>query len=289
MDRSELKDRFKRVDRRNAVMTVLIVVFACFLIILLLRLSATWKQKQYNVAVTQLELPRGTHVSASQLTWKTYPADKIEPGYLTQSRTTLERLNGGIITHSLGANEPLTPKNFLFPGATIDYQALLRSDKRAIVLPIASIGPNFVQPGNSVDIILTFDPATLDPARVVRATSRGGNLESKTILKNVLVLGVYPLASEAGKSSTLSVLTSGRGDALVKWVTFEVTPKQAEMMSVADKMGTVSLSLQGEVIGESIEGRSYTTSRAVAGLEGVQSNTVTIIRGSSKEVIDLGR
>ena len=297
MDRSPRFERLKRVDRRNALMVFFIILFAFLLLILLFRLNAAWSQRQYQVLVTQSDLTRGMRISSSDLIWRTFTRDKIQPEYFTQNKIDQKDVIGGVVVHDIPANTPVAHGDILLPSAAINYQQLVQPNMRAVMLPIIELGPGFVRAGDYVDILVTFDSANLGTMEAPHGATRRlspSSMVSRTLLKNVLVLGVYPsdqngtaatAARPAGPFSAFS--GAGINNRNPFWVTFELYPKQAEMMAVANEMGIVSLSLQGQVVGEVMEGSSYTTSQYVAGIN--PGNTVVIIRGSAKEVINLER
>lgn len=289
MDRLE---RIKRMDRKSAFMIFFIVIFALVLLILLFKLNSAWNQKQYRVLIATAPLQRGSILSTDKLAWKEYPPKQIQSSYFTQNRSTPADVVGGVVIHNVAAGEPITRSNVLAPNATVDYRALLQPNMRALMLPIEGVGSGFLRSGDYVDILLTFDAATLGPPAPASNPHHAiVKLITKTLFKNVLILGVYPLDQSGGGQTRVGTLLSAadRGPARnnVKWITFELTPKQAEMMASANTMGQVTLSMEGTVVGQVMEGQSYTTNYYVAGFS--QSPAVTLIQGSTKEVIYLGR
>lgn len=291
MDRFRRLDHFRNMDRKNLVMLILIVFFALILLILLFRLNSAWGQSEHRVLVSNQELSRGTRISADNLTWENYPPTRIKSNYYVQKNTAIKDVEGGVVLHSIKPNEPITRSNILPPSSATNYQALLKPNMRAVMLPIIDLGSGFVRSGDHVDIILTFNEEDLvrkGPSKF-QTKKNPVDLVSKTLLTNVLILGVYPPNGGGPQNQVGKLLSAGRADQNAKWVTFELNPKQAEILTLANNMGVVSLSLQGNVIGHSIDEDSFTTSASIAGANNSEPKRVTIIRGSSKEVISLER
>lgn len=290
MDRFQLVDNFRNLDRKQRLMIILIVLFAFVLLILLFRLNSAWGQTQYRVLTAKSNLSRGARLSPENLTWLTYPPAQIKANFYVQRSTSAKDVDGAVVLHGIKANEPITRANILPPSSALNYQALVKPDMRAVTLPIVDIGAGFVQSGDHVDIILTFNTQEM-------VKNEGGkfskgktpfNLISKTLLTHVLVLGVYPQGAPQAGSRIGKLLTGGKGEQNAKWVTFELEPKKAEVLTLASNMGVISLSLQGNVIGRSVDEDSYTTSASLIDARKVETRKITIIRGSSKEVLSFG-
>jgi pilus assembly protein CpaB len=83
----------------------------------------------------------------------------------------------------------------------------------------------FVLPGDRVDILLTRDPES--------GKRRGSNLQTDVFLQNMKVLAI---AQDANQDRNKA--------AVVKAVTLEVTPTQAQKLTLAQKLGSLSLALR---------------------------------------------
>ena len=102
---------------------------------------------------------------------------------------------------------------------------------RAVTVPVnASTGvAGFVFPGDHVDMVLT---------QKVEGGGDGPPLKvSETIVRNVRVLATDQRVTDKDKDGKTEVKTFSN-------VTFEVTPRIAEKIAVAQSMGTLSLSLR---------------------------------------------
>jgi pilus assembly protein CpaB len=126
----------------------------------------------------------------------------------------------------MGLNEPILDYKISGPGGRGSLSALIGEGMRAASIrmnAVAGVG-GFVLPGDYVDVILTRDLATGDQDR---------KLSSDILLQNVRVLGTDQNADK----------TSSHAE-VVKTVTLEVTPRQAQQLSLAMDVGSLSLALR---------------------------------------------
>jgi pilus assembly protein CpaB len=125
-------------------------------------------------------------------------------------------------------NKPLTAEQFVTADDLIDKDkdglaALMPKGMRAVALNVnaASIVGGFVLPHSHVDILSVI-------------TGQNGESNAKIILQNILVLAVDQSANRPDDRQAVVSNT----------VTLQVTPEQAERLALAQKMGTLSLSLR---------------------------------------------
>ena len=115
---------------------------------------------------------------------------------------------------------------------------MLTPGKRAISVPISPLnaGAGFILPGDRVDVMLQL--------RVAEDSAQGAGTNrdySETILEDVRVLAIDQNLNDVPEGSVAQV-----GGA----ATLEVTPKEAEMLTVAKVMGTMSLVLRSLTPGD---------------------------------------
>lgn len=106
-------------------------------------------------------------------------------------------------------------------GEKVTITQALEASRRAIAIQVdatTSVG-GFVTPGDSVDVVLT--------------RGRDADLRTVTILQNVKVLGVDQMADENEDAPTVA-----------RTVTIDVSPEEAQRVSLAQKAGTLSLTLR---------------------------------------------
>ncbi len=128
------------------------------------------------------------------------------------------------------AGEPIIGSKLVRPGERGFLAAVLRPGTRAVSVPVnATSGiSGFVFPGDRVDILITL-PVPQDGAN----SSGYQHKAAETVLRDVRVIAIdQRLDSKDGQA------------VLARTVTFEVTPKQSEIIAVAGEIGKLSLSLR---------------------------------------------
>jgi pilus assembly protein CpaB len=173
------------------------------------------------VLVADKPLPTGAFIKENRLTWQSWPDEKLHPSYLIKNKVNLKDLVGSVVRRPIAAGEPVTTGRIIKPGSRGFLAAVLRPGYRAVSLRVNATSSisGLVFPGDRVDIILTHD---VSAGRV-----------SETILTNVRILAIDQLTNDQVQAPKIG-----------KHATFEVTPKQAEMVTVLSDMGRLSLSLR---------------------------------------------
>lgn len=173
------------------------------------------------VLVADKAMPTGDFIKENRLTWQSWPDEKLHPSYLIRNKVDLKDLVGSVVRRPIAAGEPVTTGRIIKPGSRGFLAAVLRPGYRAVSLRVNATSSisGLVFPGDRVDIILTHN---VSAGRV-----------SETILTNVRILAIDQLTNDQAQAPKIG-----------KHATFEVTPKQAEMVTVLSDMGRLSLSLR---------------------------------------------
>ena len=185
-----------------------------------------------KVLVAQRALPTGTIITADAIGFQQWPEELVQQAYFIDGESDISKLLGTVVRHPVTAGEPVTQGSLVAPGDRGFLAAALGPGMRAITVPVSAktgVG-GFVFPGDRVDLMLTQAVDGGDDGAALRAT--------ETILRNLRVLAT-------DQSTTQE--TNEAGDTVVRafrTVTLEVTPKIAEKVSVAQTIGTLSLSLR---------------------------------------------
>jgi pilus assembly protein CpaB len=182
-----------------------------------------------KVLVAKVALPTGVFLQEEQLRWQIWPDEDIPQNYMTEENTDLANVSGAVVRRGFSAGEPITPTRIIRPGERGFLAAVLRPGFRAIAIRVnATSGVSgLVFPGDRIDIILTHVISDRTGEETVERRA------SETVLENVRVLAIDQLVDEESSQPTYA-----------NNFTLEVTPKQAEMLSVVRELGGLSVALR---------------------------------------------
>ena len=239
-----------------------------------------------KVLVAKVPLPTGVFIQEDQLRWQIWPGDEVPETYLTDEKAKPEDFYGAVVRRGFTAGEPIVSTRVIRPGDRGFLAAVLRPGYRAIAIRVnATSGVSgLVFPGDRIDLILTHSIVDRTGEETIERRA------SETILENVRVLAIDQRVDE---NSTEPAVASN--------FTLEVTPKQAEMVSVVRDLGTLSISLRSlakdeeelerlanqEEPLEEVDperGDTYTWDSEVSRLVGIRSG-----RGDGKKVVNITR
>ncbi len=218
-----------------------------------------------QVLVADQDIAIGTAIKPDMLRWQDWPRDAVAKGFMTRSDNdkAREEMDGAIARGAFFAGEPLREGKLVRSDRGY-MSAILPSGQRAIATTISTetSAGGFILPNDRVDVIMT------------RRQQDGAANEfiTETILGNVRVLAIDQTIEEK----------DGESVKVGETATLQLTPKQAEVLIVAQQMADrLSLSLR------SLEdSKSDETTAAYHLLTGERgAGTVRVIRyGTIKDV-----
>ena len=210
-----------------------------------------------RVLVAQRALPLGTIITADALQFQEWPEELVQNAYFIDGETDLNALLGTVVRYPITAGEPVTQGVLVSPGDRGFLAAALSPGMRAVTVPVSAktAVAGFVFPGDRVDLMLTQTVSNED-GQTLKAT--------ETIIRNLRVLATDKNTEQLTKEGKTVVRT-------FRNITFEVTPRIAEKLSVAQTLGTLSLSLR------SIADSEADLEKAIA------SGTVVVPEGASPD------
>ena len=241
-----------------------------------------------RVVVASHDLPVGETVVAADLAWQPWPADALNPAFITDGRTAeapaqgvpavvaaqtsrvasaavtavtgghspMDALLGAIVKTPILANQPVTNAQLVRGGEGGYMAVVLRPGMRAFAIPVSvnTDAGGFILPGDRVDVLQAHE-----------ADAPAGNgtrqFVALTLLKNIRVLAI---------DQTAQPPKAGGQSAIGSVATLEVSPMDAELMTLAKAQGEVILTL-----------RSYADVRGPSGSGGAEQfkvGTVRIVR-----------
>jgi pilus assembly protein CpaB len=198
-----------------------------------------------KILVAKKALPVGTIIDADSFGFQPWPKELMQGAYYVEGQPDSKNLAGTVVRYAIAAGQPATRGSLVGPEDRGFLAAALGPGMRAVTVPVntASGVAGFVFPGDHVDLVLT---------QQVAGGGDGPPLKvSETIVRNVRVLATDQRYTDKDKDGQTVVKTASN-------VTFEVTPRIAEKIAVAQSIGQLSLSLR------SIADNSADLERAVA-------------------------
>ena len=185
-----------------------------------------------KVLVAKRGLPVGTIITADAVGYQMWPQELVQDAYFIDGEADMNLLLGTVVRYPITAGEPVTQGSLVAPGDRGFLAAALGPGMRAITVPVSArtgVG-GFIFPGDRVDLMLT---------QTVQGEGGGEGLKAaETILQNLRVLATDQSTETTTTEDGRTVVRTSRT------VTLEVTPRIAEKISVAQTLGTLSLSLR---------------------------------------------
>ena len=179
-----------------------------------------------EVLVIAQDLKMGDRLTASNVTWQSWPIDLIRQNMI--SRTTrpaaMQELQGARARSNLYEGEPVNERKVIDPESAGFMAALLPKGMRAISVRISteSAAGGFILPNDRVDVLLI-------------TKKDGGKTHSETVLSNVRVLAI---------DQTFQTNEKGEQVVVGKTATVELNPKQTEVLAMVESSGQLTLALR---------------------------------------------
>lgn len=190
--------------------------------------------KTEEVLVAAVDLPMGNSIKADDLRWQAWPEDSVPKGVITRAAEpgAMEAISGAIARTAILAGEPVRHERLIKADGSGFMSAILPAGKRAIAISIdnrgASSAGGFILPNDHVDVIRTWRDEEASKQQGVDVTA------AETILTNIRVLAIGQTVQEKDGEKVVTGETA----------TLEVDPAQAEVLTLAQKVGQISLALR---------------------------------------------
>lgn len=222
-----------------------------------------------DVLVLSGDVPMGQPLDAN-ISWEKWPSP-VPDGFITRDAEpeALDKLKGSVAKVSLYQGEPLRKTKLVGEGLSF-MSSILPAGRRAVATQVnadTSAG-GFILPNDFVDVIMTR-----------RRTASQGQAEgfiTETILKNIKVLAIDQAIQEDEE---------GKRTKVGETATLELTPQQAEIITVAQQMAD-RLTLALRSVADAQEVSSDQADYLVSGESGTNRGTIRMIK--SGEVTEVG-
>jgi len=179
-----------------------------------------------TVVVARTRLDFASRIGPEHLTQVQWPADNVPAGTF---KTTSELLKPGedrVVLRSIEVGEPIFANKISGSGQRASLSSIIGDDMRAMTVRVNDVigVAGFVLPGDRVDILLTRDNGQNQNIMI-----------NDILLQNIRVLGVDQSASDRLDKPVV-----------VKAVTVEVNPLQAQKLTLASSVGSLTMALRNE-------------------------------------------
>ena len=184
-----------------------------------------------EVVVATRDLGIGAAIEATDLKVQPWPANRIPDGSFQQ----IDDVSSRVTVSQVLVNEPIVDRRLAVPGSGVGLAPKVPEGMRAMAVRVDDVNgvAGFVLPEARVDVLLTGSP---------KGRAELGQI-TRTILSNIRVIS-------AGEH--LAPDASGRPQR-VPVVTLLLTPRQAEMLTLASSQGRIQLILRNSMDPESLE------------------------------------
>ncbi len=184
-----------------------------------------------QILVAAADVPAGQFIQNQHVRWQAWAPEHVTQAFIKNVPTEKpDSYIGAVVRQGIRAGEPILKGQLVKPQERGFLSAVLDGGKRAIAVPITNVTgiAGFVFPGDHIDLILTHSIRSQEDDKVNQRRA------SVTIVKDVRVLALDQDASDQVEAKAK----------VAKVATLEVTPKQAEVLTLALQLGTISLSLR---------------------------------------------
>jgi pilus assembly protein CpaB len=219
-----------------------------------------------DVLVAAKDINLGDSVGGGDVKWQQWPEEGVTPGLITKTAQpdAPQTLSGAIARATFIAGEPIKEQKLIKVSEGGVMAAILPAGMRAISTPIReeTAAGGFILPNDHVDVILS---------RAVKVGNKDDKV-SETILRNIRVLAIGQTLEQQGDDKV----------ATGKTATLELTPRQTEILALAQSLGEISLSLRS--LADSTPNQAEPTAK----IGDNNSGTVTLLKyGVSTRVFGL--
>jgi pilus assembly protein CpaB len=184
-----------------------------------------------SILVAGAAISRGQKLKLTDFTRQPWPDAAIRADYIVAGTDSAKSLAGAVALERIVAGEPIIKTKIVVPGDRGPLAALLQPGMRAVSVPVDATTDvsGFVFAGDRVDILITL-PVPQDGAN---GSSGYQHKAAETVLRDVRVIAIDQHLDSKDDQAVVA-----------RNVTFEVTPKQSEIIAVASEIGKLSLSLR---------------------------------------------
>ena len=179
-----------------------------------------------QVLVARAAIRTGQLIKPDDLRWQPWPQGNLPASYIVEGKRPIGDFVGAVARSQFHVGEPIVESDIDMPGSRGFLAAVLKPGLRAVSVPATATSTvsGFIYAGDRVDVLLTH---TLEG-------QNGHHNATETILRNARVIAM---------DQKLDFAPGDKPD-VAKTATLELTAKQTEIVTLAVKMGELSLVLR---------------------------------------------
>jgi pilus assembly protein CpaB len=179
-----------------------------------------------QVLVARTVIHTGQLIKPDDLRWQPWPQGNLPPSYIVEGKRPIGDFVGAVARSQFHVGEPIVESDIVMPGSRGFLAAVLRPGLRAVSVPATATSTvsGFIYAGDRVDVLLTH----------ALTGQNGPHNATETILRNARVIAM---------DQKLDFMPGDKPD-VAKTATLELTAKQTEIVTLAVKMGDLSLVLR---------------------------------------------
>lgn len=234
-----------------------------------------------RVLVAARALQAGAKIAQGDLEWRPWAKEAVAEGFVTDvtaadadSRFAEE---GRIARQALAAGEPIIEERLVKPGQQGFMAAMLTPGFRAVAVPVSeeTAAAGFILPNDRVDVIVT---------RKLTILGGGSSADSEVTRSGVVLQDVRVLAID----QTFRAAEGEDAEAITGSVALlELSPRDAELLAMADQLGDLSLALRpvdafSQANGASARRQDDVMQQMVQGGQGVKIHSFGAVRAQSE-------
>ncbi|MEX3073894.1 Flp pilus assembly protein CpaB [Vibrio alginolyticus] len=203
------------------------------------------------VVIAAQEVLPGTVLEEKHLATRLLEKDWVSESHFSDKQSVV----GQVVSTKIFPNEIVMQQRLSLPGEGATLAAIIPEDKRAITIRVNDVigVAGFLLPGNKVDVLNTV-------------TYGKNSANTVTVLKEINVLAVDQTAR-----------TNDNKPVIVRAVTLEVSPKEAEKLLTAKSKGDIQLALRNpHTIEKKIVRKAYVPKPSVTVIRGTETSSVRV-------------
>lgn len=254
---------------RTALFFLIALVFGIAAVFLARQWLQTQRQQQATavtvskVVIAAKDLSLGDRITADHVKEIDWPANSVPAGAFTSTDKLLA--SNPVVLRRFYANEPILTAKLAGSKTRATLSAQISDAQRAVSVRVNDVVgvAGFILPGDRVDVMIT------------RETGKDNNI-TDVLLQNIRVIGIDQNANE-----------DDSGAKVVKAVTLEVGPDQAQKLVLAQKIGELSLALRNYLDVTPVPVRTVTSGDLRYASTGLEKKSVvrTAYRASKPNIV----